>query len=63
MDALSAAAPLYSNGEPDVAALLEDRQGCLVAASMSISKRNPELSCARGFAVLAAGQPAAAGGS
>lgn len=53
MAELARAAPLYAGKEPDVAALLQDRDGCLVAASIALSKHEPELSCARGFALLA----------
>jgi len=52
--ALSAAAPQFQPGVPDVAALLEDKNDCLVAASVELSKVRPELSCSRGFALLAA---------
>mmetsp|Transcript_29217 Transcript_29217/g.52227 ORF Transcript_29217/g.52227 Transcript_29217/m.52227 type:complete len:283 (-) Transcript_29217:83-931(-) len=54
VNALSTVAPQYQPGIPDVAALLEDRSDCLVAVSIELSKANPELSCSRGFALLAA---------
>mmetsp|Transcript_34425 Transcript_34425/g.86803 ORF Transcript_34425/g.86803 Transcript_34425/m.86803 type:complete len:134 (-) Transcript_34425:125-526(-) len=45
--ALSAAAPQFQPGVPDVAALLEDKNDCLVAASVELSKARarPGMDC------------------